>query len=83
MWVKSNGGNLNDQNFYTSCIRQLFDISDADSLNSTVTEMCTRWSQAFNEYFSLCLESAVTVSSTFAARRHHASNLEMCGIDIR
>lgn len=58
-----------DENFYASCIRQLLDSDAAEQFNSMLTEMLTRWSPAFNEYFSECLESALTMSASFAARR--------------
>jgi len=69
MWVKNSGGNLADENFYSSCIRQLLDASNADQFDSILTEMQARWSPAFSEYFSECLETAVKASASFATCR--------------
>ena len=67
-WVRSSGGGHEDENFYAYCIRELLTVSDSTNYQSKLTELQSRWSPAFVDYYSSSLDAAVQSSAEFVTR---------------
>lgn len=65
-WVKGNGGNSADEQFYAASVREIL-AADTPVEHAERSENArTRWSPAFLEYYDKHLAAAVTSSAQFA-----------------
>jgi len=80
MWVKKAGGTVEDENFYSTCVRRLLTAESRQSYNELQAECADRWSPAFTSYFRDSVEAGILASAEFAIRDLDIASLPYVGV---
>jgi len=80
MWVKKAGGAVEDENFYSTCVRRLLTAESRDRYSELQAEYADRWSPSFTEYFRDSVEAGILASAEFAIRNLDIASLPYVGV---
>lgn len=65
-WVRKNGGNGVDENFYSATVHSLLKARTSDEFESLVSGLIDSWSPASHDYYKDNIHDSVMVSAAFA-----------------
>lgn len=64
--MKNSGGSTTDENFYADTVRSLLSTNDKKQYEERLSDLGSRWSPAFAEYFHGDMQDAVLASAGFS-----------------